>query len=57
MVILNSSLTDQTLKMDRFSDVIANYTKGKDVATANTIDLTKPVIIPAKGEYILDLGK
>jgi len=55
MVMLNSSLTDQTVKMDRFSDIIAAYTKGKDVITANIIDLKKPVIIPAKGEYILDL--
>jgi len=55
MVILNSSLTDQTLKMDRFSDVIANYAKGKDVVTTNTIDLTKPAIVPAKGGYVLDL--
>jgi hypothetical protein len=55
MVILNGALTDKTLQMDRFSDITGKYTRGRDVITTATIDLTKPVTVPAKGEYILDL--
>ena len=55
MVILNSALTYKTVEMERFSDIIGKYTKGRDVITSATIDLTEPVTIPAKGEYILDL--
>ena len=57
MVILNSALTEQTVQMDRFSDIIGKFTKGRDVITSNALDLTKSVNIPAKGEYILDLEK
>jgi len=55
MVILNGALTDQIVQMDRFSDIIGKNTKGKDVITSATLDLTKAVVIPAKGEYVLDL--
>ncbi len=57
MVILNSALKDQTVKMDRFSDIIAKYTTGKDVITAKSFALTNAIPIPAKGEYILELSK
>jgi hypothetical protein len=56
MVLLNGSLTDQTLKTDRFSDLIGNYKSGKDVITSQVLDITKSITIPAKGEYILELG-
>ncbi|WP_158800320.1 glycoside hydrolase family 13 protein [Pedobacter sp. L105] len=55
MVILNSALKEQTVQMDRFSDIIGKNTKGHDVITSSTIDLTKSVTIPSKGEYVLDL--
>ncbi len=56
MVLLNGSLTDQTLKTDRFSDLIGNYKSGKDVITSQVLDVTRSITIPAKGEYILELG-
>ena len=56
MVILNSALTDQTVKMARFMDIIGKYTTGKDVITAQNFPLNDSITIPAKGEYILDLG-
>jgi glycosidase len=56
MVILNSALTGQTVKMDRFTDVIGKYTTGKDVITSKSFELKDSITIPAKGEYILDLG-
>jgi glycosidase len=56
MVILNSAVTDQTVKMDRFSDITGKYTNGKDVVTSKVFNLNDGITIPAKGEYILDLG-
>jgi glycosidase len=55
MVILNSALTDQTIQTRRFADVIGKHTKGRDAITSKIIDLTQPITIPAKGEYVLDL--
>jgi glycosidase len=56
MVILNSAITDQTVKMDRFTDIIGKYTTGKDVITAKTFQLNNSITIPAKGEYVLELS-
>jgi glycosidase len=55
LVILNSALTSQTIQMDRFADVRGKFTNGRDVITSQLIDITKPINIPAKGEYILEL--
>jgi len=57
LVILNENINDQTLEMGRFSDIIQNYTSGKDVITATTVDLKNTITIPGKGEYILELSK
>ena len=57
LVILNENISDQTLEMGRFSDVIQNYTSGKDVITGTTVDLNNTITIPGKGEYILELSK
>jgi glycosidase len=56
MVMLNSSLKDQTVKLDRFSDIIGTHTAGRDVITGNILDLKDSITIPAKGEFILDLN-
>lgn len=56
LVILNSSLKEQNVRTDRFSDVIGSYTTGTDVITSNKYNLTESFSIPAKGEYILELG-
>jgi len=55
VVMLNSSLTDQTVQMDRFTDITGGFTKGRDVITSQVVDITKKVTVPAKGEYIFDL--
>jgi len=57
MIMLNSSLNDQTVKTDRFSDIIGSFTTGTDVITSKSFNLNDAVTIPAKGEYILELGK
>lgn len=56
MVILNSSLKDQQVSMERFSDIIKKYTSAKDVITAEIFSLEKSINIPAKGEYIFELN-
>jgi glycosidase len=56
MVILNSAITDQAVKMDRFTDIIGKYTTGKDVITAKTFPLNNTITIPANGEYVLELS-
>jgi glycosidase len=57
LVILNGTATDQTLQMDRFSDITGDYVSGRNVITSDVVDIKKPIIIPAKGEYILELSK
>jgi glycosidase len=56
MVVLNSSLKEQDVRTNRFSDVIGSFTTGTDVITSNKFNLTESFSIPAKGEYILELG-
>lgn len=55
LVMLNSALTDETVKMARFTDATTGFTKGHDVITGQTVDIVNSVTIPAKGELILDL--
>ena len=55
--MLNGSDTVRPVNMDRFSEVIKDYTKGKDAVTGEIVDVTKPVLMPARGVYILDLSK
>lgn len=57
LVVINSSLIDKELKLDRFSDVITGYSSGKDVISSKEIALKQSISIPAKGQYILDLSK
>ncbi|UKT62139.1 glycoside hydrolase family 13 protein [Pedobacter mucosus] len=56
LVILNSSLKDQEVSMDRFTDVTGKFKSGNDVITAKQFLLNSPISIPAKGEYILELN-
>jgi glycosidase len=36
LVVLNGAVTEQTLQMDRFSDITKNFTGGRDVITSKT---------------------
>jgi hypothetical protein len=56
LVILNSSLKEQNIRTDRFSDVTGSFTTGKDIITSNIFNITESFTIPAKGEYILELA-
>lgn len=57
LVILNGAITDQTVTMDRFSDITSGYTSGRDVITSQTFEFKNTITVPAKGEFILELKK
>ena len=57
LVILNGSDTVRILNMKRFSEVIGKNKKGKDVITNQVINLASPVIMPARGVYVLELSE
>jgi hypothetical protein len=56
LVILNAAVKDQTIQMNRFTDITGQYTSGRDVITSKTMDIKNTITIPAKGEYILELS-
>src|ERR1700753_2145623 len=55
MVMLNGALGVKILKRDRFTDITAGFTKGRDVITGQVVDITKDVTVPGKGELVLEL--
>jgi len=57
LVMLNGSDNERTVDMNRFSEVIRDYTKGTDAVTGEVVDVTKPVLMPARGVHVLDLSK
>lgn len=57
LVILNGSDKDAEIGMGRYSDVICDYTRGKDIITGQTLDLTSKVNVPARGTFVLELSK
>jgi neopullulanase len=57
LVILNGALKDQSISMDRFTDITSGYRFGRDVVTAQEFDLKNTITIPAKGEYVLELSR
>ena len=57
LVILNGSDTMRLVDMSRFSEVVKDNTKGKDVVTGETVDLTSLVKIEPRGVYVLELSK
>lgn len=57
LVILNGSDTMRLVDMHRFSEVVKDNTKGKDVITGEVLDLTSLVKIEPRGVYVLELSK
>jgi hypothetical protein len=43
--------------MGRFSDITGSYTKGRDVITGDTVNISRSVVVPGKGELVLELVK
>ena len=57
LVVLNGSDTVRLLGMDRFKEVIGDYTTGTDVLTGEAFDLTSPLLVEARGSLVLTLSK
>ncbi len=57
MVVLNNNESAQTLKTDRFSEAMGNYTSGKEVISGKTYTDLKSLEVPAKSALILELSK
>jgi len=55
MVVLNNSKKEQTLDLNRFSEGLKNFTKGKDVVSDKEFDLKNNLSVPAKTSLILEL--
>lgn len=55
LVILNGSDKEEVMHMNRYSDVISHFTKGKDVITGQTLDLNGDLAISSRGVYIMEL--
>jgi hypothetical protein len=55
MVILNNNNSDQTLKTDRFSEIMGKYTSGKEIITENEISDLKNLKVPASSAMIIEL--
>ena len=56
LVILNGSDKEQSVPMERFREVIGNYTVGRDAVSGEVVDVTRPVKIAPRGVYVLDLA-
>jgi glycosidase len=57
MVMLSSAPTDETVPLERYSDVTANFTHARDVITGQIFKLDSPITMPAKSQFVLELGK
>ena len=55
MVVLNNNESAQTLKTDRFSEMMENYTSGKEVISGKTYADLKSLDVPAKSAMIIEL--
>ena len=56
MVMLNNNNSKPvTINMDRFSDDLKGYSKGKSVMTGKIMELQKTMTLPAKSPLILEL--
>lgn len=57
LVVLNGTNADKTIQMARYKEATGKYISGKDVITGNNVDILTSLSIPARGVFILELGK
>lgn len=55
MVVLNKNNTEKQLKTKRFSEIISNYSSGKEVVSGVEIDDLSEISIPARTALIVEL--
>ena len=56
MVVVNNSLQDHTLNLNRFEEGLAGHTRGTEVLTEQELNLTKTLNIAAATAYIIELN-
>lgn len=57
LVMLNGSDKEQVVPMERFKDVLQDYSIGRDAVTGEVVRLTAPVKMAPRGVYVLDLAR
>jgi glycosidase len=55
LVILNGTNKEQSLRMNKYSEITENSKSGKEIISEQILDLTDTLNIPAKGIYIIEL--
>ncbi|MEH0156026.1 glycoside hydrolase family 13 protein [Limibacter armeniacum] len=55
MVVLNKSKNNQTLKLDRFSQLLEGVTQGKDVISGKSFDMKDSIELTADSPMVLEL--
>jgi hypothetical protein len=56
LVVINNSTKDETIRWDRYQEIIQGKESGVDVLTHQTVNFDlKTAVIPAKTAYILEL--
>ena len=56
MVVVNNSLQDHTLNLNRFEEGLAGHTRGTEVLTEQELNLTQTLNIAAATAYIIELN-
>ena len=55
LVMINSTYADKIVAVDRFKEILKDYSTGTDVLTGLDVGLKKPIFIKSRGVYILEL--
>ncbi|RAW01206.1 glycoside hydrolase family 13 protein [Pseudochryseolinea flava] len=56
MCIMNTSDQEKTIDLKRFAESIKNFTKGKEVATGKSFDVTATLKVPKQYLLVMDLN-
>ena len=56
LVVFNNNEEAASVPLQRYEEIIQGRTSGKEVASGQSIDLSKPLEMPAKTAWIIELG-
>ena len=56
LVIFNNDNNDKKISLERYAEVIKDFTKGKDVVTGETFNLADGLTIQGKSALIVELN-
>jgi hypothetical protein len=56
LCIFNNGNTDKKITLERYAEVVKNFTKGKDVVTGETFNLVDGLTIQGKSALIVELN-